>query len=415
VAESWYPVLRHRAVRQLWTASAATAVVVWISQIAVTVTVLRDHSVATLALVGLIGSLPSLIVMPIAGTLADRYDVRRLALTVVTAQVVCLTVLGLIGTTALVPLTILYALHGALAAFWPPARQQWLYGVVPPNQRHPANSAIGSINGIMTLVGAALGGLLSAWDPRAAILVAAVLQIGTLIMLAATPAPPRYPAAAPARFTLTAGLRDGIRAARDLPLARSVIWIGIAWGLIGGGYNVLLAGRITEDLGGSAVVLGLVYVADGVSVIVATLAAGRIPRRLHLPVYAAGYVVQGVAWAVTFAVPSLAPMLAALVVMRLASGVIIALDTTILLDTVPDDLRGRISSLHMTTYNAVARISLAGLGAVLAVTSLSSVGVAAGVASAVFGACWWWWSGRPAAGLYRSAGDGTDNRTRESA
>jgi hypothetical protein len=73
-------ILRHRAVRWLWSASACAAVAVWSVQIAVTVQVLEHHSVATLALVGLVGSVPALVLLPVAGISADRYDVRRLAL-----------------------------------------------------------------------------------------------------------------------------------------------------------------------------------------------------------------------------------------------------------------------------------------------------------------------------------------------
>jgi hypothetical protein len=70
-------ILRHRAVRWLWSASACAAVAVWSVQIAVTVQVLEHHPVATLALVGLVGSVPALVLLPVAGISADRYDVRR--------------------------------------------------------------------------------------------------------------------------------------------------------------------------------------------------------------------------------------------------------------------------------------------------------------------------------------------------
>lgn len=430
-------ILRHRPVRRLWLASATTAVAVWSVQIAVTVEVLRHHSVATLAVVGLIGSLPALVLLPVAGTCADRYGVRRLALLVVAAQAACLGLLGLVAQHGLVLLTALYAVQGGLAAFWPPARQQWLYGVVTVELRHPANAAIGSINGIMTLIGAAFGGLLSAWHPVAAILAAAALQLVTLVVLAgvparATPADGAVGAAGAAgadrpgsttdeparrvRVPLLHDLVDGVRAAASYPLARSVIWIGIAWGLIGGGYNVLLAGHITEDLHGGSITLGLVYAVDGLSVIVATALASHVPRARHLPVYGAAYVVQGVGWALAFAASTLPLTIAALILMRLASGYIIALDTTILLETVPARLRGRIASVHMTTYNAVARISLAALGVVLASFSIGAVGIATGAASAAFGLAWWRWSGRPAVRIYRSAATTTelDKRSLES-
>lgn len=93
----------------------------------------------------------------------------------------------------------LYGLQGLGNTLWPPARQQWLYGVVAPESRPAANAA-----------GAA--------------------------------------ARAPMCKELTAGLR----VLRDLPLARSVVWIGIAWGCIGGAYDILLAAYATGHLGGGA-------------------------------------------------------------------------------------------------------------------------------------------------------------------
>lgn len=75
--------------------------------------------------------------------------------------------------------------------------------------------------------------------------------------------------------------------------------------------------------------------------------------------------------------------------MRLAGGVIIALDTTLLLETVPARLRGRVSSIHMTTYSGMARLSLALFSGLLAVSDVRTVGVCTGVASVVLGAVWW--------------------------
>jgi predicted MFS family arabinose efflux permease len=434
-------VLRNVPARRLWYASASTAVAMWSVQIAVTVHVLSDHSVATLAMIGLVGTVPTLFLLPVAGVCADRFDVRRLSLLVIGAQAGCLVLMASVGQLGLPALAALYAVQGGLNAFWPPARQRWLYGVVPHQLRHPANAAIGSINGLMTLVGAASGGLLSAWDVRAAILTAAALQVLVFIQLLTVPAPapaaggdlpaatttasngtPPPAGATPVRGRrswsgVLAELADGVRATKRFPLARSVVWIGIAWGLIGGGYNVLLAGHITEDMHGDAVTLGLVYAADGASVIIATTLASRIPHHRHLAVYAGAYVVQGLAWAATFATTELPPAVACLVGMRLASGLVIALDTTILLEGVPTRFHGRIASVHMTTYNAVARISLAALGGVLTVLSVQTVGVIAGFASALFGLAWWWCSGRRARQLYlpAHAAPKPDDRSLESA
>lgn len=394
-------ILSHRPVRQLWLASAGTSVAVWSVTIAITIAVLAHHPVATLAWVGLAGALPALVLMPLAGIWADRYDVRTLSLWSMAGQCGATALLALVIEGNIFALAGLYAVQGTFAALWPPARQQWLYGLIEPDLRHQANSAIGSINGVMILLGAAFGGALSAGKPSWAVLAAVALQALVFLQIWRIPRVDRKPGAGARARGLLSDLADGVRAARRYPLARSVIWIGIAWGLIGGGYSVMLAGHFVKNLHVDAFGLGLVYAADGLTVILATVAAARLPRSRHLAVYGGAYVLQGIAWAMIFAAPAIPLAVAALVVMRFASGYIIALDTTILLETVPDEVRGRITSLHITTYNGVARISLATLGVVLALASVSAVGIAAGVASAVFGVVWWWRSGRSAVSLYR--------------
>jgi MFS family permease len=389
--------------RSLWYASAGNSLALWMLQIAVAVHVLESHTVATLAVVGLAGSLPALVCTPVAGLVADRYDVRRIALLAIGGQVVVLLLVVVVGGFGLGLLAALYAVQGVLASFWPPARQRWLYGLVPVDLRHRANASIGSINGMMTLVGATLGGLLSSWNAFAAFGVAAACQVVATTQLLRTRGPEPTIRAVDSRTSFAADLRNGVRAARDFPLARSVVWIGIAWGLVGGGYSVLLAGHVTVDLGASAFVLGVVYAADGISVMAATVLAGRLSRRHHLAVYASAYVVQGAAWALIFVSDHVAPLLACVVLMRFASGFIIALDTGILLDTVPDHVRGRVTSVHMTTYNGVGRLSLAGLGALLTVVGVTTVGIVAGISSTVFGIVWWLWSGRRAKHAYVAA------------
>ncbi len=154
--------------------------------------------------------------------------------------------------------------------------------------------------------------------------------------------------------------------------------------------------------------LGVFYVVDGAAVILGSVLAVRLGRGSHLAAYALAYVLQGAAWSAMFLGDWPALGAALLAVMRTASGVIIALDTTILLSTVPERLRGRITSLHMTTYGAASRVALAVFAGLLAVTGVRTVGVVAGAASAVFGAAWWWLNGRRAGPRYVGATSAAD-------
>ena len=78
-----------------------------------------------------------------------------------------------------------------------------------------------------------------------------------------------------------------------------------------------------------------------------------------------------------------------LLLMRVASGLIIAWDTTLLLETVPDAVHGRVYSLHTTTYGAVMRGALLVTGLLITVVGVQAIAVGAGIGSMVVGLVWW--------------------------
>src|SRR5271155_2785212 len=80
----------------LWAASAGNQGASWIMLIAVFVYVLHHFSASSLAIVGLVGTLPAMLCMPFAGAIADRHDVRRLAIGSMAVQA-----LGLLGLLAM--------------------------------------------------------------------------------------------------------------------------------------------------------------------------------------------------------------------------------------------------------------------------------------------------------------------------
>lgn len=396
----------NRQVTLFWSASACNSGASWVMLVTIFVYVLHNFSASTLALVELAGTLPALLWMPFAGAFADRHNVRTLAMGSMAVQ--ALSLLGLLVMLRAGPwgIAACYGLQGAASSMWSPARQRWLYGlIVDEPGRAAANAGIGSVSGMMTIAGAALGGALSSWSTTGALATAAGLQLAAALPLFALARPSSKPDAGTGAVSrpLRTDLAEGFTALRYLPLARSVIWIGVAWGFIGGAYNILLAAYVTDSLHGGGSLLGAFYCVDGAAVILGAALAARAALRWHVAAYACSYVLQGAAWGAMFLGSQAALAAAWLAVMRMASGVIIALDTTILLTGVPARLRGRITSLHLTTYNAVSRVSLAAFAGVLAVTGVRAAGMAAGAASVLVGAAWWALNGQQARSLYTGA------------
>ena len=88
------------------------------------------HSTAWLAIIAVLDIAPNLILLPLGGVLADRFDRFRMVLIAYAAawfHVLALTILAYTGTLTIVPLATLAFLHGAIHSFSVPAA----YGMMP--------------------------------------------------------------------------------------------------------------------------------------------------------------------------------------------------------------------------------------------------------------------------------------------
>ncbi len=98
------------------------------------------------------------------------------------------------------------------------------------------------------------------------------------------------------------------------------------------------------------------------------------------------YLLQGAFWTVFALGHSWALATPWLLAMRM---VIIAWDTTLLLDTMPARLHSRVYSLHTATYGIVGRASLAITALVMAWAGPRAVAVGPGIGSILVGGTWW--------------------------
>jgi hypothetical protein len=377
--------------RKLWAATLAQSLTVWIAQIALIVGVLEHHGGSSLALVMLVSSTPALLAGLVAGTIVDRHDARRVAQAGATAGVALLVGSGLGLAHSLAAGTACYALFLVVRGLSGPATIRILYATVPPAQRTAGNASIGSVSGVSTIAGAAIGGVgVAALGVVGCFALAAAIQVAAAVAFWLLVPSAKAPQERTVRLGFGRSLLEGLTAVRAYPLAASIILIGIAWGLIGGSYNVLIGLYGTHVLrGGGGLAVGVLYAADGIGVLAGTILAPRLPRRHLRAGYALAYVLQGALWSIFALGHNLVQAVPALLLMRLASGVIIALDTTLLLATVPERLHGRLYAVHTTTYGTVGRVSLAITGALLLSVAPRTITLAAGVASVAVGAVWW--------------------------
>lgn len=377
---------------RLWWAAVQIGLSGWMVQVGLFVTLVAVHSAAVMATVILVATLPSLLLGPVVGAWLDQHDVPGLAATASVGQALLLPFIGMLLTHHIIMMTGLYALYNALGSAGTTGRQQLRYRVTPPAQWADVNARLGSITGMTTIVGALLGGTVAIWGLMTLLILAAFLRLlssgllASLVLLART-RPVEHPPEPHQSFGRT--VRSGFRALRDFPAASSVLIVGIAWGLIGGSYDVLLTDYGVRILHGGGWGVSSLYITDGAGVLLGTLVARWISPSWRPHAYGLAYLLQGLFWTL-FAVSHTWRMaIPWLLAMRMASGLIIAWDTTLLLETVPPPFHSRIYSLHNATYGTVGKLSLALTALLLAWAGPEGIAVAAGVGSMLVGTTWW--------------------------
>ncbi|PWR07212.1 MFS transporter [Micromonospora sicca] len=156
--------LRLRSFRLLFLGRTVSAVGDAVVPTALALAVLRaTGSTAALALVLGCAMLPRLLLLPLGGVVADRFDARRVAIGTDLARCVAQLVVGaelLGGTPSLTHIAVAAALGGVASAFAMPTASPLVAGTVEPDARQRANALMGVTANASRLLGPALAGLL---------------------------------------------------------------------------------------------------------------------------------------------------------------------------------------------------------------------------------------------------------------
>lgn len=290
---------------------------------------------------------PSIFLMLLGGTVADRADCRRLLVRghLVAAVPPLLLGAAIAGGGLAYGGLIVYALAvGTAGAFVMPARDAMLTRV--------AEGGLGRAVAVMTatqfaaqLVGIALGGSAGAIGaPALLLLQAAVLAFGGIAALRLPAAPPLAGAAARSRL---GAMRDGLRAAADSPILVPVLIANLAVGLLYVGAFLVILPLIVRDVYGggsgqlSLVSLGFWGGTIGSTLVQIRLGALRRPgRAIVLALFLGAGVLAAMAW------PGPFPAFVALcLVWGLGAGVVMTQARTLVQWAAPETHRARILSL----------------------------------------------------------------------
>jgi MFS family permease len=369
---------RNRPFRLLWTARTVSFLGDSLSLVALLLHVAETTGQAlAVAWLLLAGDFAPALLGPLTGTVADRFDRRRVMVGCELAQAALVAAVAL-WLPALPLLLVLVGLRALAGQVFQPASRAAVPAVVPDRDLEPANAAVGlGTNGGEALGPLAAAALLPVLEVRGVLLVDAASFLVSAALLRFLPAMPGSATAVRASFLADA--RTGLRYLRGEATLRVVALGYFAVVACNGIDDVALVFLATDTLGAGETAVGLLLGAVGIGLLAgyALVARARAPMAVLLvagfAVSSAGNLLTGLAWAV-----------AAAFGLQAVRGLgIAALDvaaTTMVQRIAPPSLQGRVfGSLYGAIGVAAALAYLLG-GLLLDRTTPRVAFVAAGTA-----------------------------------
>lgn len=338
-------------------------------------------STLMVGLLGLAQLIPLMGVSLIGGALADAVDRRRLL--ALSQVVLAATALGLLWNSlsdapAVWPLFALVAVNAGVSAIDSPARHAILPGLVGRtllpsalalNQTltNTAKGAVPALGGLLI----AVAGLPTTYAFEAVMFISSGLLLSRL---------PEMAIEGGGRKFGLASIVEGLRFLRPRRLIQGTFLLDLN-AMVFGMPTALFPAIGTEVLGGDAFTVGLLYAAPGIGALIGALTSGWVSsvRRHGRAVVVAvmgwgvGITIFGVSNSVVLAVVMLGLAGAADVVSAIFRQAIVQL-------TIPDEMRGRLSSMHMAVSAGGPRLGELEAGLVAAVTSVRFSVISGGIA-----------------------------------
>ncbi|MEH0844309.1 MFS transporter [Micromonospora sp. CPCC 205711] len=331
------------------------------------------------------------LLLPYTGTIADRFDRKKIMM--VANGVALLGVLLLLGVRGAGTAWLAMVAIAAVAvgkAFYSPAAQAALPNVLDPDELAAGNAVAGSAWGTMTVVGASLGGVLSAAaGPYACFWVAAV----GLALAAGLAALIRRPLQAPREADRSTprtwpAIREALGYIGHRPRVLALVTVKSAVGLGNGVLTVfpLLAGVY----GAGPVGAGLLFAARGAGALVGPILMRRVltNRAWLLPGLALSMSLYGLAY-LGASVAHWFPLVLVLVfVAHFGGGSNWVLSNFALQGEVPDRLRGRVFATDMMLATLAISVSQLVVASVVDVVDERVVLAGCGLVTLVYAVGW---------------------------
>ena len=311
------------------------------------------------------------VIAPIAGICADRYNRKHLL--IITDFARAFVVLGFLFVRDASDIWLLYTLTTLLfgvSGFFSPARSAILPDITSPQELGTANTLGAATWSVMLAVGAAIGGLTTGlFGSQAAFVIDGctfVISAGFLLKIR-LPGPPSAAPETPARVKLTA-LRYMLQHPDILCIAMHKAAISL---LLSTGIQVVLV-KIANTyfvIGvGGALSLGIIYcmngIGSGIGPILARRWTGDRDKPLRISIIF-GYLIAALGIAIIAPLFNFGTVLFGGLVRSIGGGIVWVFSTQLLLQSAPNEIRGRIFGTEFALFTLMGGASSLIIGMLL--------------------------------------------------
>ncbi|MBV9793588.1 MAG: MFS transporter [Actinobacteria bacterium] len=278
--------LRHGQFRKLLGGLAVSQIGDWLYNLAlVTLVYSRTHSALWAGVTTAARVVPIVIMGPIGGSLADRFDRRRLLIACDLARLALMLLLALVAAAHL-PILLAPVIAAAATVAGSPylaCTSAVTPRLVPDADLPGANAARSAVTALGVIVGPALGGVLLLGSPALAFVVNAVTFAVAAAAVLAIPAGPAFAVSgtkAERPSSLWHDVADGAAALRAHPEAVRLVGADIMCSLVYGMQTVLLL-LAARHAGLGLHGYGYLFAGIGAGALIGTSLAGRVMRLPH--------------------------------------------------------------------------------------------------------------------------------------
>ncbi len=338
-------------------------------------------------------TLPAFFLTPLAGSLADRFDRRKIMITADLAR--ALIALGMILVRTADQVWLIYVLMALLVvfgSFFNPASSAAIPNLVRRDQLYAANALSNSTWGAMLAIGALAGGIAIATVGRdAAFVINSISFLFSAAMLWLIRRPFGEPSPEhPHGLNPFSHFKEGMDYAVRRPQIQALLMVKSGGSLAAGVILLLTVFSFqVYQVGGMGI--GLLQLARGVGILAGPLIAapfvrGRISRAQW--VICAGFLVAGTGYLLFGLVPGLIAGMLVVAVAHVGWGSNWSLSATLLQRLTPDQVRGRIFSIDIGLFTLTNALSTFLTGAATDRFDPRLVSMALGAVFLLFGLAW---------------------------